>query len=194
MNERSSIVREELSCSVVANSLNPKSPMELVDRSRVVREEMCCSAVAKSLAHESQMKLDLSSRVMRDALCCSAAANALAPESRIEFDPLYGAPDRSSLVRKELRCSAVANALASEAPMLLHLRSRVMREGSFERSRERDCSSLEEEEEEAIWLLQEGAVIEIHFFKKGTKRSRNSFGLEQPTQFLFQQSFRKQKE
>ena len=68
----------------------------------------------------------------------------------------------------ELCCSAVANALASEVPILLNVRSREVRDGSFERSRDRDCSSLEEEEEEAA-ILFGGEEISFELTKKEEK-------------------------
>ena len=65
LDDRSSVVREELRRSAVANSRAPESPMELIDRSRAVREELCRSAVANSRAPESPILLNDKSRKVR---------------------------------------------------------------------------------------------------------------------------------
>ena len=113
----------------------------------MVRVELYCSAVASTLAPEAPMELDLRLRVVRVELCCSAVANALIPEAPIWL------PRSLREVRVELCCSAVANTRAPESPIVLPLRSRVVKDGSFERSRESGCSSLEEKEEAAMFKV-----------------------------------------
>ena len=85
-------------------------------------------------------------------------------------------------MRVELCCKAVANALAPDSPILSLQRSRVVRVGSFEQSRERDSSSLEEEKDAPI--VKE-SLLGISIVQEEQKRRTISYYYEKskrPTQ------------